>query len=76
MSEPTLTVNMLNESIQKAVETARKGGNVRDVLRASGGMAVRAASTWVFTSVVTTLMESMYDALRDDDEYETFLQKF
>ena len=76
MSESTLTVNMLNESIQKAVETARKGGNVRDILRASGGMAVRAASTWVFTSVVTTLMESMFDALRDDDEYETFLQKF
>lgn len=76
MSEPTLTVNMLNESIQKAVETGRKGGNVRDVLRASGGMAVRAASTWVFTSVVTTLMESVFDALRDDDEYETFLQKF
>ena len=76
MSEPTLTVNMLNESIQKAVETARKGGNVRDILRASGGMVVRAASTWVFTSVVTTLMESMFDALRDDDEYETFLQKF
>ena len=76
MSEPTLTVNMLNESIQKAVETARKGGNVRDVLRASSGMAVRAATTFAVTACITSLVESMFDALRDDDEYETFRQKF
>lgn len=76
MSEPTLTVNMLNESIQKAVETARKGGNVRDILRASSGMAARAATTFAVTACITSLVESMFDALRDDDEYETFRQKF
>ncbi len=76
MSEPTLTVNMLNESIQKAVETGRKGGNFREILRASSGMAVRAATTFAVTACITSLMESMFDALRDDDEYETFRQKF
>ena len=76
MSEPTLTVNMLNESVQKAVETGRKGGNVRDVLRASSGMAMRAATTFAVTACITSLVESMFDALRDDDEYETFRQKF
>lgn len=76
MSEPTLTVNMLSESIHKAVELGRKGGNTGEILRATGGLAVRAASTWVTASVVTTLMESVFDALRDDDEYEKFYEKF
>lgn len=76
MSEPTLTINMLNESIQKAVETGRKGGSTRDILRATGGMAVRAAVTWTVTSFITAMVESAFDGLRDDDEYETFLEKF
>ena len=76
MSEPTLTVNMLNESIQKAIELGRKGGNTREILRATGGLATRAATTWMITSIVTTLVESVMDAIRDDDEYETFLEKF
>ena len=76
MSEPTLTINMLNESIQKAVEIGRKGGNTREILRATSGMAVRAATTFAITSFVTGLLESAFDALRDDDEYETFEQKF
>lgn len=75
MSEPTLTVNMLNESIQKAVELGRKGGNTKEILRATGGLATRAATVWIFTSIVTGLMESVWDAIRDDDEYETFLEK-
>ena len=76
MSEPTLTVNMLNESIQKAVELGRKGADTREILRATGGLTVKAATVFVIGSFVTALMESAWDALRDDDEYETFREKF
>lgn len=76
MSEPTLTVNMLNEGIQKAVEVGRKGGNWRKELLNPKGLTVRAATTFAFTAVVTSLMESAFDGLRDDDEYERFMEKF
>ena len=76
MSEPTLTVNMLNEGIQKAVEVGRKGGNWRKELLNPKGLTVRAATTFVFTAAITSLVESAFDALRDDDEYERFMEKF
>lgn len=76
MSEPTLTVNMLNEGIQKAVEVGRKGGNWRKELLNPKGLTVRAATTFAFTAVVTSLVESAFDGLRDDDEYERFMEKF
>lgn len=76
MSEPTLTVNMLNEGIQKAVEVGRKGGNWRKELLNPKGLTVRAATVFAFTAVVTSLVESAFDGLRDDDEYERFMEKF
>lgn len=76
MSEPTLTVNMLNESIQEAVANARTGMSARENLRSVGGKAVRAATVMAFTATAAALVESLFDALRDDDDYEEFQEKF
>ena len=76
MSEPTLTVNMLNESIQEAVANARSGMNARENLRNVGGKAVKAALTFAVTAAFSALVESLFDAMRDDDDYEEFEEKF
>ena len=70
MSEPTLTVNMLNEAIQEAVANHRMG------MKADGGKVVSAAATFAFTAFASSLVESLFDAIRDDDDYEEFEEKF
>lgn len=76
MSEPTLTVNMLNESIQEAVANSRRGMSAKENLRSVGGKAVRAATVFGFTAVCSSIVEAAFDALRDDDDYEEFREKF
>lgn len=76
MSEPTLTVNMLNESIQEAVANRRAGMKGSENLKSVGGKVVRAAAVFAFTACFTALVESLFDALRDDDDYEEFGEKF
>lgn len=76
MSEPTLTVNMLNESIQEAVMNSRAGMSKSENLKSVGGKAVRAAATFAFTALASALVESIFDAMRDDDDYEELEEKF
>ena len=76
MSEPTLTVNMLNEAIQEAVMNNRSGMGKADNLKSVGGKAVKAAATFAFTALASSLVESLFDAMRDDDDYEEFEEKF
>lgn len=76
MSEPTLTVNMLNESIQEAVMNSRAGMSKSENLKSVGGKAVKAAATFAFTALASALVESIFDAMRDDDDYEELEEKF
>lgn len=72
MSEPTLTMNMLADSIFEQRMKARK----------TGKRFMPSAKMWkafAVNSVVVGLaaiMESLFTAERDDDEYETFMEKF
>lgn len=76
MSEPTLTVNMLNEAIQEAVANHRTGMKAGENWKAVGGKVVSAAATFAFTAFASSLVESLFDAIRDDDDYEEFEEKF
>lgn len=76
MSEPTLTVNMLNESIQEAVMNNRAGMSKSENLKSVGGKTVRAAAVFAFTALASALVESIFDAMRDDDDYEELEEKF
>lgn len=76
MSEPTLTVNMLNESIQEAVMNSRSGMSKGANLKSVGGKVVRATAVFAFTALASALVESIFDAMRDDDDYEELEEKF
>ena len=63
MAEPTTTINMVEDALRKA-----KKGNKQYAARAMGA---------VMTSVViNSLLASLVYAMRDDDEDETFLEKY
>lgn len=75
MSEPTLTLNMLNESIQEAIYKKR-GGKLDENDLTPGKKAAKAWTVFIVSGVATTLIASVADAFRDDDEYETWLEKY
>ena len=72
MSEPTLTMNMLADSVYEARMNRRAGESIK----APTVKMVKALSVFTFTAVLTAAVEALFDAERDDDEYETFGEKY
>lgn len=72
MSEPTLTMNMLADSIYD-MRMKRRGAKGIEALTMR---MVKAGSVFAFTAVLTAAVEALFDAERDDDEYETFGEKY
>lgn len=77
MSEPTLTMNLLSESVYEARMKARAGDSksVAQALVGSRKFGKALAATTVVCAL-SALFEAVFSAYRDDDEYETFLEKF
>lgn len=77
MSEPTLTMNMLSESVYEARMKARAGDSksVAQALVGSRKFGKALAATTVVCAL-SAVFEAVFSAYRDDDEYETFLEKF
>lgn len=77
MSEPTLTMNMLSESVYEARMKARAGDSksVAQALAGSRKFGKALAATTVVCAL-SAVFEAVFSAYRDDDEYETFLEKF
>ena len=72
MSEPTLSMNMLNDSLYEAQMNRRR----KDPIGAPMAKFTKAMGVYAFTAVLVAMLESVFDAERDDDEYETFGEKF
>lgn len=72
MSEPTLTMNMLADSIYDMRMNKRAGESVK----VPTAKFAKALSVFTFTAVVTAAVEALFDAERDDDEYENFREKW
>ena len=72
MSEPTLTMNMLADSIYDMRMNKRAGESVK----VPTAKFAKALSVFTFTAVVTAAVEALFDAERDDDEYEDFGEKW
>ena len=72
MSEPTLTMNMLADSIYDA----RMKHRGADVIGHPTANMARAMAVFTFTAVLTAAAEALFNAERDDDEYETFGEKY
>lgn len=72
MSEPTLTMNMLADSIYDA----RMKHRGADVIGHPTANMAKAMAVFTFTAVLTAAAEALFNAERDDDEYETFGEKY
>ena len=77
MSEPMLTMNLLSESVYEARMKARAGDSksVAQALVGSRKFGKALAATTVVCAL-SAVFEAVFSAYRDDDEYETFLEKF
>lgn len=75
MAEPTLSLNILMDCASQVAIDKRKT-NLKDALRKNQGKIALAVTTYVCSAAAAALMESIMDAFRDDDDYETFLDKF
>ena len=72
MSEPTLAMNMLNDAIFEARVKAREGKNW---FPAAAPKVARAFGTTTFVIGLSSVIEALFTAYRDDDEFETFAEK-
>lgn len=74
MAEPTLSYNVLMDSLDKAWNEKRQGRSM--LTRETGARMAMAAFTYVSTGVVEALVSAMMGAWRDDDDYDSFWEKF
>lgn len=75
MAEPTLSQNMLMDAASQFVLDSRKTSR-KEALAKNRGRIGLALTTYVASAAAAALVESLVDAFRDDDDYETFLEKF
>lgn len=75
MAEPTLSYNVVADSVFQLATDARKTNKQEAWKKNRKRMAV-AFMTFGFTAFYTAVFQSIADAFRDDDDYETFIQKF
>lgn len=75
MAEPTLTYNMLLDTWSEFDKIKRTRGTTAAINQMKG-QALRTASVYVMSAALTAVAQAIGDAGRDDDDYETWLQKF
>ena len=75
MSEPTVSYNVLMDSMMELTMAKRRGesGEVRAKLWNKAGKALLVYGT---SQLVTAAAAAIVDAMRDDDEYQNFIQKW
>lgn len=74
-AEPTLSYNILMDAATQYEIDRRKYGK-REAIRRNKAQIGQAIVTYLVSSVGSAVAGSIFDAIRDDDDYETFLQKF
>ena len=76
MSEPTTTYNMLLDTAHKFFNDIRKGDSWGRSFIKHGGDIARTTAVYMTSAAVMTVLEALIGAWRDDDDYETFMEKF
>lgn len=69
-SEPTLALNMLQDSFVSMKLEERRTGSKNAAFKKYGKTMARTLTAYVLTSAVSALVESGFDIFRDDDELE------
>ena len=74
MGEPTTTVNMMLNAQMKLIR-AKRSGNKADLKKARAYMA-RTSGAVILSTVLGIIAKSVVYAMRDDDEAESFLERY
>lgn len=75
MSEPILRYNMVQSQIFKTIQDSKKLGIKTALSKHKGGLT-RVVGVYVSSVALTTIVQSLVDALRDDDDEKEFYEKF
>lgn len=75
-SEPTVTYNMLMDSYMDFNMELRKTKSASTAFRRTGMKMVRAATVYAVTTALTAAAAAIVDAFRDDDDYQTSVEKW
>ena len=76
MSEPTTTASMLVDAYDKYHMDLQRGLNRQQAWKKNGKMIVRAAYVYGIGAVILAAVQAVADAFRDDDDYQTFVEKW
>lgn len=81
MSEPTLALSMILESVNQRMLEKRMGKEFAekergDDKRTPNAKMARSFMAFSASALTAALLESLFDAFRDDDEFESFAEKF
>ena len=74
-AEPTLSANIVMDAASEYMIDMRKT-DARTAWRKNKNKIALAFTTYVSSAAFAAFVESLWDAVRDDDDYETFLEKF
>jgi len=75
-SEPTLAYNILQDAYIQTNLDARELGSKKAAFKKNGKKIARAITAYTVTNAVAALVESGFDALRDDDDEEMDIAEF
>lgn len=76
MSEPTTTASMLINAYDKYHADMQRGMTRQQSWKKNGRMIARTAYVYALSAAILAAVQAVADAFRDDDDYETFLEKW
>ena len=76
MSEPTTNISMLIDAYDKYSLDVQRGMTRRDAWQKNGQMITRRLYVYAVGAVLLAVVQAAADALRDDDEYEEWPEKW
>ena len=76
MSEPTTTVSMLVDAFDKYSLDMQRGFNRQQAWKRNGEYITRVAYVYGVGALILAAVQAVADAMRDDDDYQSFLEKW
>ena len=76
MSEPTTTASMLIDTVDKYNADLKKGLTRQQAWEKNKHIIVRTMYVYGVSAVILAAVQAVADAIRDDDDYETFIEKW
>ena len=76
MSEPTTTASMLIDAFDKYRADLQRGMTKTQAWKKNRSMIGRTAYVYAVSALILAAVQAAADALRDDDDYETFVEKW